>query len=243
MYAQMSFTSVNDKPVPLSGSAPARDEMKAESFNFGAYLSDRLGPVSYEVNAATGSVKFDSSRLVSFNGVADILTGAWDGTSTAAAARLDWPVLQDDHLLRVEAGVDHFKLEQDGFSENTSLITDPGLRLQLGSGISDVTSHFIGLRGRLSRGGGHPAAVVFEPNYYLGFRSIADYTPYSARANFVGDSTQFDLTAPDEMQDSTEIGLGIAAHNDYFAFEFTYRGSFADDAETHGGGVSIRLLV
>ena len=50
------------------------------------------------------------------------------------------------------------------------------------------------------------------------------------------------LQGDDEASGVAEIGLGIGAHNDYFAFEFTYRGQFGDDVEVHGGGISVRLL-
>ena len=245
VYGQMSFTSVHEKPVLLPGRVtPSTDEVRAESFAIGAYLSDRIGPVSLEVNAAYGSVTFDSVRGVNFNGISDVVRGSWDGTSTAASARLTYPILDFGHLLRAEAGIDHFALEQDGYRErtgNTSL--DLGLAMQVGRAESDMTSHFIGLRGGYRSGGGTPAEIVWEPNYYIGYRSVADTTAYAADANFIGSSSDtFRLTALDEPGDSVDFGLGVAAHNDYFAFEFTYRGKIGDDEEMHGGGISIRLL-
>ena len=242
-YAQMSFTSVNEKPSLLpNGLAPARDEVKSESFGVGAYLADALGPLRYELSATAGSVAFDSFRGVQFNGVSDFLSAAWDGTSTAASARIIYPILQDDHLLRVEAGRDYFSLEQDDYTENTALGLDPELALRVRGGNSDMTSDYLGIRGSLLRGGGSPSDIVWEPNYYLGFRQVSDYSAYSAKANFVGNDTVFDLTSQDELTDSTELGLGLAAHNDYFAFEFSYRGKFGDGEEVHGGGISVRLL-
>ena len=243
MYAQMSFTSVHEKPVLLpNATRHSLDETKAESFAIGAYLSDRIGPLSLELNAAIGSVTFDSERGVNFNGIADVVRGSWDGASTAASARLTYPILEFDHLLRVEAGFDHFALEQDGYRERTSFVTDPNLRLQIGRSESDMTSQFIGLRGGYRSGGGSPAAIVWEPNYYIGYRSVADTTPYKASANFLGSAESFSLTSQDEPTDSVDFGLGVSAHNDYFAFEFTYRGKIGDDEEMHGGGISIRLL-
>ena len=243
MYAQMSFTSVHEKPVLLpNATRHSLDEKRAESFAIGAYLSDRIGPLSLELNAAVGSVTFDSERGVNFNGIADVVRGSWDGTSTAASARLTYPILEFDHLLRVEAGFDHFALEQDGYRERTGLVTDPNLSLQLGSAESDMTSHFIGLRGGYRSGGGSPAAIVWEPNYYIGYRSIAETTPYKTSANFLGSAESFSLTSQDEPTDSVDFGLSVSAHNDYFAFEFTYRGKIGDDEEMHGGGISIRLL-
>jgi uncharacterized protein with beta-barrel porin domain len=239
----MSFTSVNEKPSLLpNGLAPARDEVKAESFGVGAYLADALGPLRYELSATAGSVAFDSFRGVQFNGVSDFLSAAWDGTSTAASARIIYPILEDDHLLRVEAGRDYFSLEQDDYTENTALALDPELALRVRGGNSDMTSDYLGIRGSLLRGGGSPSDIVWEPNYYLGFRQVSDYSAYSAKANFVGNDTVFDLTSQDELTDSTELGLGLAAHNDYFAFEFSYRGKFGDGEEVHGGGISVRLL-
>lgn len=244
MYAQMSFTSVHEKPVLLPNAiSPDRDEVKAESFAFGAYMADEIGPLSYELNASTGSVTMDSVRGVNFNGTGDALRGSWDGTSTAASARLAYPILDFMHLLRLEAGVDYFALEQDGYSERSSVTSvDRGLALRLSSAESDMTSQFIGLRGGYASGGGSSTAVVWEPNYYIGYRSVSDYTPYTSTANFIGSDDTFTLVAQDEPSDSVDIGLGLAAHNDYFAFEFNYRGKFGDDEEVHGGGISIRLL-
>jgi len=243
LYAQMSFTSVNEKPSLLpNGLAPNRNEVKAESFGVGAYLADALGPVRYELSAAAGSIAFDSVRGVQFNGLSDVLSAAWDGTSTSASARIIYPILEDDHLLRVEAGRDYFSLEQDDYTEQTAFLVDPELALRVRGGSSDMTSDYVGIRGSLVRGGGSPSDIVWEPNYYLGWRSVAEYSPYSAEANFVGNDTEFDLTSQDEISDSTELGLGLAAHNDYFAFEFNYRGKFGDGEEVHGGGISVRLL-
>lgn len=244
MYAQMSFTSVHEKPVLLPNAiSPDTDEVMAESFAFGAYLADEIGPLSYELNASTGSVAMDSVRGVNFNGTSDSLRGSWDGTSTAASARLAYPILDFMHLLRLEAGVDYFALEQDGYSERSSFTTiERGLAMHLSSAESDMTSQFIGLRGGYASGGGSSTAVVWEPNYYIGYRSVSDYTPYTSTANFIGSNDTFTLVAQDEPSDSVDIGLGLAAHNDYFAFEFNYRGKFGDDEEVHGGGISIRLL-
>jgi hypothetical protein len=243
VYAQMSFTSVNEKPSLLpNGITPGRDEVKAESFGLGAYMADEIGPLRYELSAAAGSVAFDSFRSVQFNGVGDFLSAAWDGTTTSASARLIYPILQDDHLLRVEAGRDFFSLEQDDYTERTALAIDPELAMQVRGGSSDMTSDYFGVRGSLLRGGGSPSDIVWQPNYYLGMRSVADHSAYRAKANFVGNGTVFDLQSQNKLSDSTELGLGLAAHNDYFAFEFNYRGKFSDGEEVHGGGISVRLL-
>ncbi|MGC6535332.1 MAG: autotransporter outer membrane beta-barrel domain-containing protein [Parvibaculales bacterium] len=243
MYAQMSFTSVHEKPVLVPNAlTPNRDEVRAESFGFGAYMADRIGPLSLELNGATSSVTFDSTRSVNFNGVTDVVAGSWDATSYAASARLAYPILDLTHLLRLEVGFDHFALEQDGYSERTGRTADPELAMQLSSAESDMTSQFIGLRGGYVSGGGSSAAIVWEPNYYIGYRSVSDYTPYKATANFVGSSDSFTLLAQDEPTDSVDVGFGLAAHNEFFAFDFNYRGKFGDGEEMHGGGISIRLL-
>ncbi len=243
LYTQMNFTSVDEKPPVLPNAlSPNQNEVRTESFGVGAYLADTLGVLRYEVNASTSAVAFESMRGVNFNGVADFVTADWDGVATSASMRLAWPILKDTHLLRFEAGTDYFSLEQDDFTEQTSFVVSPGLALRVRDGNSDMTSNFIGVRGGYRSGGGDPSAVVWEPNYYVGFRSVEGYTPYSGRANFVGDDTAFDLTSAGDMEDTTEIGLGVAAHNDYFAFEFNYRGKFSEDEETHGGGVTLRLL-
>ncbi len=243
MYAQMSFTSVHEKPSLLPNAiAPGRDEVKAESFGVGAYMADKIGPVRYELSAAAGSIAFDSLRSVQFNGVSDVLAAAWDGASTSASARVIYPILEDDHLLRIEAGRDYFSLKQDDYTERTLLTVGRDLALRVRGGNSDMTSDYIGVRGSLVRGGGSPSDIVWEPNYYLGFRSVDNYSAYSAKANFVGNDVVFDLKSQDEISDTTELGLGVAAHNDYFAFEFNYRGKFGDGEEVHGGGISVRLL-
>ena len=237
-FAQMSFTSVNEKTSPVN-------EVRAESFALGAYLADNFGPLRYEINAAAGSVAFDGARVVNFNGVGENVQSAWDGTSISASARLAYPILEFRHLLRLEAGVDYFSLEQDAYKERTNFTVDPELSMSLGKAESEALSNYIGLRGGLRTGGGTPSAVVWEPNYYLGYRTTADYTPYQASANFAtadGSVPSFTLVTDDELADMAELGFGIAAHNDYFAFEFNYRGQFGDDTEVHGGGVSIRLL-
>ena len=233
LYLQMGFTAVNEKSSSIN-------EVTGESITYGAYLSDTLGSLRYELNAAYGLVDLESDRLVMFNGISDRVSGSWDATSTAASARLAYPILQGEHMLRAEAGADFFRLEHDDYSE--SELVGRGFAMQVNGGESEKTSQYVGLRGAYRRGGGDSVAIVWEPNYYLGWRSASDFTPYSASANFVGSSEVFDLTSHIEPEDAIDVGLGIAAHNDYFAFEFNYRARIADDEETHGGGISVRLL-
>ena len=114
--------------------------------------------------------------------------------------------------------------------------------MQIKGGESEKTSQFIGLRGGYRRGGDDPVAIVWEPNYYLGWRTTSDTSPYEATANFVGTDESFTLKSFIEPEDAIDLGFGLAAHNDYFAFEFNYRARIADDEETHGGGVSVRVL-
>ena len=237
-FAQMSFTSVNEKTSLVN-------EVKAESFSVGAYLADSVGPLRYEVNAAAGTVAFDGRRVSNFNGVGENTSSAWDGTSISASARLAYPILDFRHLLRLEAGVDYFSLEQDAYKERTNFTVDPELSFSLDKAESEALTNYVGLRGGFRSSGGTPSTIVWEPNYYLGYRTTADYTPYKAAANFAtaaDDVPGFTLTTDETLADMAEIGLGIAAHNDYFAFEFNYRGQYGDDTEVHGGGITVRLL-
>ncbi|MGB0478102.1 MAG: autotransporter outer membrane beta-barrel domain-containing protein, partial [Parvibaculales bacterium] len=233
LYLQMGFSAVNEKSATIN-------EIKGDGISYGAYLSDKIGPLHYQLNAAYGFVGLESDRLINFAGLVDQAEASWDATSTAASARLAYPILQNEHLLRLEAGMDFFRLEHDDYSE--SEIVGRNFAMQIKGGESEKTSQFIGLRGGYRRGGGDPVAVVWEPNYYLGWRTTSDISPYRATTNFVGSDESFTLQSHIEPEDALDIGLGFAAHNDYFAFEFNYRARIADDEETHGGGVSIRLL-
>ena len=233
LYLQMGFSAVNEKSA-------GTNEVTSESIAYGAYLSDQIGPLHFQLNAAYGFVDLESERLLNFSGLVDQTGASWDATSTAASARLAYPILQNEHVLRLEAGLDFFRLDHDDYSE--SEIVGRGFAMQVKGGASEKTSQFIGLRGGYRRGGGDPAAVVWEPNYYLGWRTTSDISPYRATTNFVGSDESFTLQSHIEPEDALDIGLGFAAHNDYFAFEFNYRTRIADDEETHGGGVSIRLL-
>ena len=233
LYLQMGFSAVNEKSAAIN-------EIKGDGISYGAYLSDKIGPLHYQLNAAYGFVGLESERLINFAGLVDQVEASWDATSTAASARLAYPILQNEHLLRLEAGMDFFRLEHDDYSE--SEIVGRNFAMQIKGGESEKTSQFIGLRGGYRRGGGDPVAVVWEPNYYLGWRTTSDISPYQATANFIGSDESFTLRSHIEPEDALDIGLGFAAHNDFFAFEFNYRARIADDEETHGGGVSIRLL-
>ncbi|CAI8176068.1 MAG: Uncharacterised protein [Alphaproteobacteria bacterium] len=233
LYLQMGFTAVNEKSA-------VANEVTSESITYGIYLSDKIGALQYEVNAAYGFVDLESFRLIDFAGLVERMSASWDATSTAASARLAYPILQDNHLLRLEAGMDYFNLAHDDFSEVETVGYD--FAMQVKGGESEKTSQFIGLRGGYRRGGDDPVAIVWEPNYYLGWRSTSEFTPYEASANFIGSDESFTMQSHIEPEDAIDIGLGLAAHNDYFAFEFNYRARIADDEETHGGGVSIRLL-
>lgn len=233
LYLQMGFSAVNEKSA-------ATNEIKGDGISYGAYLSDKIGPLQYELNATYGFVGLESDRLVNFAGLVDRMTASWDATSTAASARLAYPILQDAHLLRLEAGTDFFRLEHDDYSESETV--GRGFAMHVKGGESEKTSQFIGLRGGYRRGGDDPVAIVWEPNYYLGWRTTSDTSPYEATANFVGTDESFNLKSFIEPEDAIDLGFGLAAHNDYFAFEFNYRARIADDEETHGGGVSVRVL-
>ena len=143
-------------------------------------------------------------------------------------------------MLRFEMGADFFRLEHDDYSESEAV--GHGFAMQIKGGESEKTSQFIGLRGGYRRGGGDPVAVVWEPNYYLGWRTTSDTSPYKAKANFVGTDESFILESYIESEDSVDLGVGLAAHNDYFAVELNYRARFADGEQRHGGGVSVRVL-
>ena len=108
LYLQMGFSAVNEKSA-------ATNEVTSESIAYGAYLSDKIGPVQYELNAAYGFVGLESERLVNFVGLVEQVEASWDATSTAASARLAYPILQNEHLLRLEAGIDFFRLEHDDY--------------------------------------------------------------------------------------------------------------------------------
>ena len=233
LYLQMGFSAVNEKSA-------VTNEIKGDGISYGAYLSDKIGPLQYELNATYGFVGLESDRLVNFAGLVDRMTASWDATSTAASARLAYPILQDAHLLRLEAGTDFFRLEHDDYSESETV--GRGFAMHVKGGESEKTSQFIGLRGGYRRGGDDPVAIVWEPNYYLGWRTTSDTSPYEATANFVGTDESFNLKSFIEPEDAIDLGFGLAAHNDYFAFEFNYRARIADDEETHGGGVSVRVL-
>lgn len=232
-YVQMGFSAVNEKSA-------ATNEITSDGISYGAYLSDKIGPVQYELNAAHGFIGLESDRLVSFAGLVDRLTASWDATSTAASVRLAYPILEASHLLRFEMGADFFRLEHDDYSESEAV--GHGFAMQIKGGESEKTSQFIGLRGGYRRGGGDPVAVVWEPNYYLGWRTTSDTSPYKAKANFVGTDESFILESYIESEDSVDLGVGLAAHNDYFAVELNYRARFADGEQRHGGGVSVRVL-
>ena len=106
---------------------------------------------------------------------------------------------------------------------------------------SEKTSQFIGLRGGYRRGGDDPVAIVVGAELLSRLAHHVDTSPYEATANFVGTDESFTLKSFIEPEDAIDLGFGLAAHNDYFAFEFNYA-RIADDEETHGGGVSVRVL-
>ena len=240
LYMQIGFSSVNEKSTSLNN-------VESESISYGAYLSDTIGPLQYQLNAAYGFVDLESERLINFNGIGTAsnnpVIADWEATSTAASARLAYPIFEDDYVLRLEAGVDYFRLEHDDYAERQRGF-DNGLAMRIAGGESEKTSQFIGLRGGYRAGEGSDGiGIIFKPNYYLGWRSNSDTSPYSATANFIGtEDNTFELKSHIEPEDAFDLGLGFAAHNDYFAFEFNYRARIADDEETHGGGISIRLL-
>ena len=246
LYMQIGFSSVSEKSADIN-------EVKSESISYGAYLADTIGPLHYQLNASYGFVDLESERLIDFDGVrlldiigrtiANPVIADWEAESTAASARFAYPIFEDSSLLRLEVGVDYFRLKHDDYTESQPLV-DKKLAMHVRGGESEKISQFIGLRGGYRAGeGGDGVGIIFEPNYYLGWRTTDDATPYSATAHFVDTpDNSFALKSHIEPEDAVDLGLGFAAHNDYFAFEFNYRARFADDEETHGGGISIRLL-
>ena len=233
LYLQMGFSAVNEKSA-------GTNEVTSESIAYGAYLSDQIGPLHFQLNAAYGFVDLESERLLNFSGLADQTGASWDATSTAASARLAYPILQNEHVLRLEAGLDFFRLDHDDYSE--SEIVGRGFAMQVKGGASEKTSQFIGLRGGYRRGGGDPVAVCGSriiisvgaplPTYRLiGQRPIS-----SARmralpcSRILNRKTRWiSASALPRIMIILPLSLIIAVR-------------IADDEETHGGGVSIRLL-
>ena len=113
LYLQMGFSAVNEKSA-------VTNEIKGDGISYGAYLSDKIGPLQYELNATYGFVGLESDRLVNFAGLVDRIKASWDATN-CASARLVYPILQDAHLLRLEAGTDFFRLEHDDYSESETV--------------------------------------------------------------------------------------------------------------------------
>ncbi|MDB2668855.1 autotransporter domain-containing protein [Alphaproteobacteria bacterium] len=231
-FTQLSFANVDEKNA-------FRNEVNSEGWTFGAYLAEQFGPIGFELTAQSGTTKFDSLRTTTIGAVSDVMSAGWDGTSMAASAKFIVPILKGRHSLQAELGSDFYSLEQDAYSERDA--NDTALALQLGEATSELTSSYFGLRGQAHYGGGSPVAITWSPNYYVGYKSVSDYQPYAATANFVGSEETFLLTTTTEVSDEASLGFGLSAHNDYFAVELNYRGAFGDDVQVHGGGLAVRV--
>jgi hypothetical protein len=231
-FTQINFANVDEKNA-------FRNEVKSEGWAFGAYLAEQFGPIGFELTAQSGETKFDSLRSTTIGTVSDVMSAGWDGTTMAASAKFIVPILKGRHSLQAELGSDFFSLEQDAYSERDA--NDTALALQLGEATSELTSSYLGLRGQAHYGGGSPVAITWSPNYYVGYKSVSDYQPYTATANFVGSEETFILSTTKEVADEASLGFGLSAHNDYFAVELNYRGAFGDDVEIHGGGLAVRV--
>jgi hypothetical protein len=232
MFLQMNFANIDEKNSSFN-------EVKTEGWSVGAYLAESFGSIGLELVAQTGTVDMESLRVVTVGTLSDVLYADWEGESIAASGKIIVPILRGNHQLQAEFGADYFSLDQDGYSERAA--STSGFAMQVGDASSELTTSYIGLRGRQVIKGRSEFDVTWMPTYYVGYQTTNNYDAYEAKAQFVGDGTEFILKNNEDIDDAASIGFGVSAYNDYFAIEFDYRASFGDDVETHGGGLAVRL--
>lgn len=233
VFTQMNWSAVNEKSSTIN-------EVTSEGAGLGVYMSEDVGLAIIELTAQSGSVNMDSVRWVNFNNLVSVLRGTWDATYRGVSAKFIVPIFDASHLLQGEFGGDYFSFKQDGYTETE--VSEKGLAMQLGGTQSDITSTYVGLRGgRIYGNDAGSAAIFWKPGYFVGYKTINDYKPYHARANFAGQSKDFILKTHEEIADRALINLNLVVQNEFFAFELNYRGEFGDGVETHGGGLGIRL--
>ena len=233
VFMQMNFTNIDEKNGALV------NEVKSDGVSIGAYVAQSLGPIGVELTGQVGATEMESLRTVEVATLGDTLRATWDAETVGASAKVIVPILTGKHQLQLEGGVDYFFLDQDGYTENS--IASYGFAMQVGDAESEITTSYIGLRGRSVFAGRSTYDISWAPSYYVGMETVNTYEPYQASANFVGRSETFTLQTAEEMEDKAAIGFGISAYNDFFAIDFEYRGAFGDGVETHGGGLAVRL--
>ena len=235
LFAQLAYINIDEKTALLRG-------IKTENYFGGFYAAESFGPVQFELTAQLGNGSAESLRQVRFGALGDVLTGDWHTTTQGGSAKFLLPVQLGRSFWQAELSTEFFEIEQDAYSESELL--DSGLAIQLGDVSSALTTASFGIRGGVQFGDDDPIAVKWRPNIYLGYKSISDYEPYEAQAQFANDDAEdnyFTLKNYDEPADRALLGFGLSVSNDYFALEMRYSGSFGEDGDSHTGGLGVRL--
>lgn len=230
--------------VQVDGRGASNDAIDGEYFSLGLYASDTIGAAVWEGTAQAIVGDFDSSRTVFFGALPDALEADWGGTIFSASGKLIRPLFDmGSHAFDVEIGADYLAADYEGYREKSSF--NRGLAMRVGDGESRLATATIGIRGTAQIAAKDEAyGITWNPHYELAYRSVLKHDPYKARARFVDDASgrRFTLRNYEEIDDQIIIGFGLSGHNDYFAIEAGYRGTFGDDdTDTHGGGVTVRL--
>ena len=212
-----------------------RNPVRSSQLGFGAYIQEKIGPISLRAAGQVASLDFSSDREVLIDDLFYDISGEWGGTSQAASlgASSQW----DTGFLyvRPEVTVDWYSLSQDGYTE-----TGGGGLLE--AEIGDVDTGRTSTSALVTFGRAVNIGIA-ELNVEAtgGYMNVLSSDPFETSVRYLGTDETFLLVAPEDPDSAALFGLSVSSVGAFAKLRFGYDLESNDLGETHYVGASLRV--
>ncbi len=206
------------------------------TLNFGAYVQDDIGPIDLRLAGILSKAKFDAHRDIEFSDSYFYnLDAEWGGWSASLSANASSTLNIGPLYVRPAVAVDWFSLSQDDYKET-------GGEDLLEAAISDVTTDSLTASGLVSIGKDWKIGDGFlRTELRAGYRNVLSSTAYETEVSYLGTDQSFTLSAMEEKEDATVLGVSLLSVGDITTFNFGYDYEKSDSGETHFAGATVRV--
>ena len=212
-----------------------RNPVRSSQLGIGAYVQEKIGPISLRAAGQVASLDFGSDREVMIDDVFYEISGEWSGTSQAASlgASSQWDT--GFVYVRPELTVDWYSLSQDGYTE-----TGGGGLLE--AEIGGVDTGRTSTSALLTLGRGINIGIA-ELNVEAtgGYMNVLSSDPFETSVRYLGTDETFLLVAPEDPDSAALFGLSVSSVGAFAKLRFGYDLESNDLGETHYVGASLRV--
>lgn len=212
-----------------------RNPVRSAQLGVGAYIQEKIGPISLRAAGQVASLDFSSDREVFIDDLFYDISGEWSGTSQAASlgASSQWDT--GFVYVRPEITVDWYSLSQDGYTE-----TGGGGLLEAEIGDADTgrtsTSALVTFGRAVNIG-------IAELNVEAtgGYMNVLSSDPFETSVRYLGTDETFILVAPEDPDSAALFGLSVSSIGAFAKLRFGYDLESNDLGATHYVGASLRV--